>query len=85
MEQITYTITDPMGIHARPAGQLVKMAAAFDCNIEIGTSAKMVDARRIMAVMGLALKQGDEIIITLDGPDESAAAKDFETFLQSNL
>lgn len=85
MLEIKYVITDELGIHARPAGRLVKEAGAFQCNILIGTPEKMVDAKRIMGVMGLAMKQGDELTMSFDGEDEAAAAKTIEAFLKENL
>lgn len=85
MKQVRYRITDELGLHARPAGQLVKAASAFSCKIMLETPQKTVDAKRIMGVMGLALKQGNEFTLTLDGPDEAAAAAALETFLRDNL
>lgn len=85
MKELRYQIKDELGLHARPAGQLVKAAVPFGCRIMMGTSRKMVDAKRIMGVMGLALKQGDEMIMTFDGPDEEEASQALEAFLKSNL
>ena len=85
MKKINYVITDELGIHARPAGKLVKAVAAFKCDIQIGHAEKMVDAKRVMGVMGLAMKQGDELTMTFDGDDEEAAAAAMEAFLQENL
>ena len=51
MKEFTYTITDAQGIHARPAGQLVKLAAGMGCNITITKDGRTVDAKRIMGVM----------------------------------
>lgn len=85
MRNLKYRITDELGIHARPAGQLVKTASAFQCDIRIGTPEKMVDAKRIMGVMGLALKQGDELTMDFDGPDEAEAMAAVEEFLKQNL
>ncbi|MBE6823442.1 HPr family phosphocarrier protein [Caproiciproducens sp. LBM24188] len=85
MKEFRYRITDELGLHARPAGQLVKVATGFECEIKIGTPEKMVDAKRIMGVMGLALKQGDEVTLTFNGPDEAEALNALETFLKGNL
>ena len=85
MKEIRYVIADELGIHARPAGNLIKVASKYQCDIKIGTPTKMVDAKRIMGVMGLALKQNDEITMTFDGVDEDTAATGMETFLQENL
>ena len=85
MKEIKYVITDELGIHARPAGRLVKEASAFQCAVQFGTPVRMVDAKRIMGVMSLALKKGDEITMTFDGPDEDQAAAAIEAFLKENL
>ncbi|MCE5235781.1 MAG: HPr family phosphocarrier protein [Clostridiaceae bacterium] len=85
MKEINYVITDAMGLHARPAGQLVKAAMGFKSDIQLGTPAKMANAKRIMGVMGLALKQGENLIITVNGDDEEAACKALNEFLKANL
>ncbi len=85
MKEIKYVITDELGIHARPAGQLVKLVAGFESAVQMGRPEKMVDAKRIIGVMGLAMKQGDELTMTFDGPDEEAAATQAEVFLKENL
>ena len=85
MREIRHIIADELGIHARPAAQLVKRCSAYESSIMIGTPAKMVDAKRIMGVMGLALKCGDELTITFDGTDADQAAQDLEIFLKKNL
>ena len=65
MKEFKYTITDPQGIHARPAGLFVKAAAAFPCKVTISKDGKEADAKRILGVMSLGVKQGMEIT---DGP-----------------
>jgi len=85
MVEITYVITDELGIHARPAGQLVREVKAFESNIQIGTPSKMVDAKRIMGVMALALKQNDTLTMTFDGADEKEASGATLSFLKANL
>jgi len=85
MVEIQHTIKDELGLHARPAAHLVKKASEFQSAVQIGTPAKMVDAKRIMGVMGLSLKTGDTFTMTFDGPDEAEAAKGVEAFLAENL
>lgn len=86
MKEIKYTVTDPLGIHARPAGLLVKEAAKFSCSVTISVGGgSAVDAKRIMGVMRLAVKQGMEISMVFDGADEEAAAASMEAFLKANL
>ncbi len=85
MKTFEYTITDPLGIHARPAGLLIKEAAKFDSEITIEKDGKKGDAKRIFAVMGLCVKQGQTVRITAEGADEDAAAEAIEKFLKENL
>lgn len=85
MKEFTYVITDPEGIHARPAGEFVKAAAKFDSDVTITKGEKTVSAKKIFGVMGLAVKQGQEITIRTEGSDEEAAAAELETFLKNNL
>lgn len=85
MKELSYVITDPEGIHARPAGALVKEAAAFTSRITIGKDGKEVDAKRIFGIMGLAAKQGQTIVLKAEGDDEDAAIEKLGTFLKENL
>jgi len=85
MKTIKYVITDELGIHARPAGIIVKLVKAYKSKILIGRPEKMVDATKIIGIMSLCMKQGDEIHITVEGEDESEAATAIETLLEENL
>jgi phosphocarrier protein len=84
MLEVKYRIDDEMGLHARPAGLLVKMAAKFKSDIQLGTPVKMVNAKRIIGVMALTLKQGNEMIMTFNGEDEESAAMAIKAFLEEN-
>ena len=70
MEEYTLTVTNPLGIHARPAGRLVKLAKAYHSTIALSRGDKTVDVKHILAVMGLGIKQGDTIRFTVSGDDE---------------
>jgi phosphocarrier protein len=85
MKEIKYVITDPEGIHARPAGLFVKAAAAHSCKITIEKDGREVDAKRIMGVMSLGVKQGQEITLRCDGEGEEGAITELEIFLKENL
>jgi len=85
MTELKYTITDELGIHARPAGLLVKKCGEFKSDIRMGRPDKMVDAKRVIGVMTLAMKCGDELHLTFDGPDEAEASAAVEVFLKENL
>lgn len=85
MKTVFYTITDALGLHARPASMLVKEASQFKSNIKLIGPAKEVDAKRIMGVMSMGVKKGDAIRLTIEGEDEAAAAEKLEQFLKENL
>ncbi len=85
MKEFTFTITDPQGIHARPAGLLVKEAKKYESKITIAKGARTGDVKKIFAVMALGVKQGEEIKVTVDGTDEATAAAAMEAFLKENF
>ncbi|WP_315308570.1 HPr family phosphocarrier protein [Pseudoramibacter alactolyticus] len=85
MKEFTYTITDPAGIHARPAGILVKKAQPYASEIIIDKDDKQANAKSMLSVMGLGAKNGDVIVVKADGADEADAAADLETFFKENL
>ena len=75
MKEFKYVVTDPEGIHARPAGILVKITKGD----------KTADAKRIFGVMGLGVKTGEEVTITVEGDDEDKAFAELEAFFKENL
>lgn len=85
MISFEYTITDELGIHARPAGLLVKEAAKQECSVYIVKGEKRADAKKIFNVMGLAVKCGDKIYVECEGEQEEEAVKTLQTFCKSNL
>lgn len=85
MKEFRHIIADPEGIHARPAGELVKLLKEYKSVVTINMDGKSADARRIFAVMGLGVKQGQEILITAEGEDEAEAVVALESFFQNKL
>lgn len=85
MKEFKHIISDPEGIHARPAGLLVKKAVEFNSSITIELDEKSADAKRIFALMSLGAKKNMELTIRIEGEDEEKAADEIKTFLQDNL
>ena len=85
MKEIKYVITDPLGMHARPAGMLVKAVAPYASKITVTAPTGTADAKRLMALMRLAAKQGMELTVTVDGADEEKAAAELQAFMAANL
>lgn len=85
MKTFNYVITDKVGIHARPAGMLVKEAKKYASDIRIVKGEKKADARKLMVLMGLGVKCGEEVTVEVEGADEEVAAAAMETFFKENL
>ncbi|MBQ2244759.1 MAG: HPr family phosphocarrier protein [Oscillospiraceae bacterium] len=85
MKEFKHVIADPLGMHARPAGMLVKAVAGYASKITVTAPTGTADAKRLMALMRLAAKQGHELTVTVEGPDEDTAATELQAFLAANL
>ena len=87
MKQFQYTITDPVGVHARPAGMLAKAAKALDSTVTIAKAdgSKSAAATKLMAIMGMGIKTGETITVTVEGGNEEANAAAMEQFFKENL
>lgn len=87
MKQFTYTVTDPVGIHARPAGILAKFAKTLDSVVTItkADGSKSAEAKKLMAVMSLGVKTGETITVTIEGGNEDANAAAIEQFCKENM
>lgn len=85
MRTFDYTIKDELGIHARPAGILAKTAKALDSEIAISLGEKSVAATKLMALMGMGIKCGNTITVTINGGDEAASEKAMQEFFEANL
>ena len=69
------TITDPVGIHARPAAKFAQAATASGCTVTIAKQGgNPVPAGSILSIMGLGIKQGDTVVINVEGTDADACA-----------
>jgi len=86
MKQFNYVINDPLGMHARPAGLLAKLAKPYaDTVITVTKGDKTVKASQLMKLMSLAAKNGDEVVVAAEGPQEDAAIEALKAFFEANL
>lgn len=85
MINFSYTITDEVGIHARPAGLLVRKAEEFESAVTLECGGKTTDATKLIAVMAMGVKHGDTVNVTVEGADEEKAAAELERFFGENL
>ena len=73
MTERTVQVVNPLGLHARPAAQLVRLASGYQANVELERDGMVVNGKSIMGVMMLAAECGSSLVIRADGGDESAA------------
>ena len=94
MKEFTYVIKEELGLHARPAGLLVKEAKKFQSATTLAAKGKTAAAGKLIAIksvtdendlMSMGVKQGDEVTVQVEGPDEDAAFEALEKFFQENL
>ena len=85
MKSFSYTINDEIGLHARPAGILAKKAKQFKSEILIEKNNRAVNATKLMMLMGLGIKHGDTVNVSITGVDEEEAAIEIQNFFSENL
>ena len=85
MKEFNYTIKDAVGIHARPAGQLAKLAKSLGSTVTITKGDRTVNVSQLMKLMGMGIKCGDTVTFRIEGGDEEASAHKVEEFMNDNL
>ena len=80
MKSFSYTVKDELGLHARPAGMLVKEVKNFQSKVTLERDGKSVDASRLMGV-----KKDQTVTVTVEGNDEDAACEALKAFFKANL
>ncbi len=85
MKSFTYVIADKVGIHARPAGVVVKTAQKYQSVIMIQRGEDQADMKKLMEVMSLGVKCGQEVTVTVEGADEEEACAELESVFKERL
>ena len=85
MKTFNYTVKDSIGIHARPAGLLAKLAKGYQSDITLEKDGKSADATRLVSLMTLGVRHGDTVTVRVNGTDEDEAAKAIALFFEQNL
>ena len=83
MKQISVTVIDPVGLHARPATVAVNAASKFKCEVKVTFKGRSVNMKSIMGVMSLGIPTQSEITITCEGEDEDTAIAAIEDILRT--
>lgn len=82
MKRYMYTIQDPNGMHARPAGSLVTFAKQFSSGIRVRAGGKEADAKRLLSLMSLGATCGTELTFEVEGEDEDRAVTELARFFE---
>lgn len=75
MIEQTYTVLNPVGIHARPANAIMETANSFTSKVTLRTDAKTANAKSIVSILKLGLKAGDQVTVSATGEDEELAVR----------
>lgn len=81
----TFTITSPVGLHARPAATLVALAGGFKSDITLRHKDKAVSLKSILGVMTLGAGTGEQVEITVSGADQEEAMQRLTVFFEQEL
>ena len=85
MEAFRYVIKDELGIHARPAALLVKEAEKWKSRVTLDNGGKKADAKKLLAIMSVGVKHGQEVTVTVEGEDEADCVISLQQFFAEHL
>ena len=85
MKEFTYVIQDAEGLHARPAGLIVKLAQAMESKVTLAANGKTADCKRLFAVLQLAAMCVQALHVSVEGGDEEAACQALQYFCRAEL
>ncbi|MCR5776930.1 MAG: HPr family phosphocarrier protein [Lachnospiraceae bacterium] len=85
MQTFEYKITDEVGLHARPAGLLVKCAKQYKSDIKVEYNGKSASAKALMAIMAMGIMKDAVVTVSVDGEDEQEAFDGVKKFMEENL
>lgn len=85
MKELTHVIKDPAGLHARPAGILVKTVKTCSSSVSMEYKDQTVDARKLFAILSLAVPTGEEIKIVIEGENEDTEYETIKAVLSQYL
>ena len=85
MQRFDYTVQDANGLHARPAGLLVREKRKYSSRVTLTANGKTADAGNLLALMGLGIKKGTRVTVEADGADETACAAALKAFFEQQL
>ncbi len=85
MSEINVIITNPTGLHARPAAMFVQKAASFKSKVRVRGNGKEADAKSILAIMGMGLAKDSEITLVAEGEDHEECLAALKNLIETNF
>lgn len=87
MQTFEYAVTDPVGLHARPAANLARAAANLASAVQVSNreTGKSADAKSMLAVMTLGIRTGDVAVFSITGETEVPDAQALKSFCEAEL
>ena len=85
MKELNVTITNPVGLHARPASLFVQTAMKYESEVSVTYDGKTKNAKSILGVLSLGVGADSKIILKAEGPDEEDAIKALSELIESNF
>ncbi len=85
MVKFTYKVKDPQGMHARPAGIIAAKAKEYRSDAKVTLGKETIDMKKVLPLMGLQVKCGDELSVSVQGEDEDQAAEAIRDVLKENF
>lgn len=80
-----FTVSNKLGLHARPAALFVQTANRFNCEVTVRKGRQKVNGKSIMGIMTLAVQQGASIIVRTEGPEAAEAMTEISRLIESNF
>ncbi len=85
MKSFDYTLKDPLGLHMRPAGAMVKRLSAVPCAVTLRCGSRTANAKSILSVMAMAAKCGETVTVEVQGEAEENILREMKTFFEQNF
>jgi phosphotransferase system HPr (HPr) family protein len=85
MQRASVRLTNPQGLHARPAAMFTMTASGFPCDIQVEKAGKTVNGKSVIKLLSLDCRTGDQITITADGIDDVVAVQKLVGLIESGL
>ncbi|WHH57151.1 HPr family phosphocarrier protein [Petroclostridium sp. X23] len=85
MNSFEYVIKEKIGIHARPAGLLVKEAKRFSSDFTLEHNGKKADMKKLIMLMALGVKYNDKVTVYAEGDKAEEEIKYMQKFFEDNL